>query len=79
MYGSLYGMRKTTLYLPDELKAALERAAREERRSEAELIREAISESLGRRTGPRPRAGLVASGDPDLAARADEYLDGFGQ
>ena len=26
-YGSVYGMKKTTVYLPDELKAALERAA----------------------------------------------------
>ncbi|MDP8969061.1 MAG: ribbon-helix-helix protein, CopG family [Actinomycetota bacterium] len=71
-------MRKTTVYLPDELKAALERAAAEERRSEAELIREAISVALRRRTGPRPRPGLVDSGDTTLAERVEELLEGFG-
>ncbi len=32
----MYGMKKTTVYLPDELKAALERAAAAQGRSEAE-------------------------------------------
>lgn len=71
-------MRKTTVYLPDELKAALERAAGEERRCEAELIHEAVSDALRRRTGPRPRHGLVDSGDPALAGRVEELLEGFG-
>ena len=34
------GMEKTTVYLPDELKRALRRAARSTGRSEADLIRE---------------------------------------
>ena len=40
----VYGMEKTTVYLPTQLKRALERAARSEGRSEAELIREGVAE-----------------------------------
>lgn len=65
--------RKTTLYLPDELKAAVERESRRRGCSEAEVIREAISRSVVR---PRPRAGLL-DGEP-FADRADELLAGFG-
>ena len=36
------GMEKTTVYLTDDLKAALRRSARSTGRSEAELIREGI-------------------------------------
>lgn len=36
----MYGMVKTTVYLPDELKAALKRTAKANGCSEAELIRE---------------------------------------
>jgi predicted DNA-binding protein len=35
-------MVKTTLYLPEDLKSSVERLAREEGRSEAELFREAV-------------------------------------
>jgi Arc/MetJ-type ribon-helix-helix transcriptional regulator len=79
MYGMMYGMRKTTLYLPDHLKAELERVAHEERRSEADIIREALAELLRRRTPAKPRLGIFDSGDPALAQRADELLDGFGE
>ena len=33
-------MKKTTVYLPDDLKAYIEKMAEEERRSEAEIIRD---------------------------------------
>ena len=76
-YGSVYGMKKTTVYLPDELKAALERAA--QGRSEAELVREAVRELTQRLEPPRPRLPLFSSGDPTLAERVDEELrEGFG-
>jgi hypothetical protein len=73
-------MKKTTVYLPDELKSSLERLAHESRRSEAELIREAISEKVEKRTRPRPKVPLRAEGlgDPTLAQRVDEALEGFG-
>ena len=41
MYGTMYGMTvKTTVYLPDDLKRALEVEAAASGRSEAEIIRE---------------------------------------
>ena len=39
----MYGMDKTTVYLPREMKAALARAAQRRKVSEAELIREGIA------------------------------------
>src|SRR2546422_916078 len=67
MYGMMYGMRKTTVYLPDELKAALTRTARATGRSEAELIREGVSRVTAN-DAPRPTAPLFNSGQPDLAS-----------
>lgn len=79
-YGMTYGMHRTTIYLPDELKRALTRIARREGRSEAELIREAVQEAVERRRAAAPRIPLFdrGLGDPDLARRVDEVLDGFG-
>ena len=76
----MYGMRKTTVYLPDELKAALERTARREKLSEAAIIRDAIRAALARRTGATPRIPLTGHGlgDPSAAERVDELLRGFG-
>jgi predicted transcriptional regulator len=67
-------MQRTTLYLPEDLKAAVEREARQRGVSEAEVIREAIAAAVSR---PSPRAGLFAS-DVAFADRADELLAGFG-
>lgn len=75
----MYGMKKTTVYLPDELKAALERAAASQGRSEAELIREAVRELTQRLGPPRPRLPLFRGKDPTLAERFDEELRGFGE
>ncbi len=80
-YASMYGMKRTTVYLPEALKASLERIAAAERRSEAELIREALSEALERRTPPRPQIPLLETGfgDPTVAERVDDFLnEGFG-
>lgn len=78
-YGIMYGMQKTTVYIPDELKRALARTAAARGCSEAELIREALS-ALTERTEPaQPRVPLFKSGKPRLADRADEALAGFGE
>lgn len=73
------GMEKTTVYLPDELKEALRRAARSTGRSEAELIREGIGLITGTHRIAEPRLPLFESGQPDLAERVDEHLRGFGE
>lgn len=79
MYGTIYVMRRTTVYLPDELKVALERAAATSGRSEADLIREGVRRVADATPPPRPRLPLFDSGDPTLAARTDELLSGFGE
>jgi hypothetical protein len=75
----MYGMVKTTVYMPEPLKARLTRAATESGRSEAELIREGIELVSARVSGVEPRLPLFASGQPDLAERAEEHLAGFGE
>lgn len=83
MYGATYGilsaMVKTTVYLSESLKQALRQLASQERRSEAELIREALQVAIDSRLGRRPRFPLTgrALGAP-VADRVDELLAGFG-
>ncbi|MCA1687032.1 MAG: ribbon-helix-helix domain-containing protein [Actinobacteria bacterium] len=72
-------MKKTTVYLPDDLKSALGRLASQRRRSEAELIREAVGDLIRNSETPRPRLPLFSSDDPTLAERVDEELRGFGE
>lgn len=40
-------MLKTYLYIPDELNKRISQAAKDQKKSKAEVIREALSESLG--------------------------------
>ena len=75
MGGTLYGM-KTTLYLPDDLKKAIELEASRRSASEAEVIREALRQAF-LRTRPRPSGGIIAGSEP-IAERVDELLSGFG-
>lgn len=67
-------MRKTTVYLPDDLKAAMAREAARRGVSEAQFIRSALSAAVSR---PSPRAGIFAA-EP-FAERVDELLTGFGE
>jgi len=70
-------VEKTTVYLPDDLKTAVKRAARQRGVSEAEVIRESIRAGVGG-DKPRPRGGLYSGSEP-IARRVDELLDGFGE
>ncbi|HEY7450111.1 MAG TPA: CopG family transcriptional regulator [Vicinamibacterales bacterium] len=72
-------MTKTTVYLPRELKRALKRAARQRGRSEAELLREAVSRIAGEDGAPAPRLPLFRSSGPSIAGDVDGALEGFGQ
>src|SRR6266542_1048449 len=78
-YGTMYGMVKTTVYLPDDLKLALARMARETGRSEADLIRDGIRLAVAQQQPPPPTIGILVSDDPSFAQRVDEHLDGFGR
>jgi len=75
----MYGMQKTTLYVPKELKAALSRVAAARGCSEAQLIREALRDLASRATPPSPQLPLFRSGKPRLAERIDKALAGFGE
>lgn len=72
-------MKKTTVYMPDELKRALRRAARSTGRSEADLIREGIGLVTGTHRVAEPKLPLFDSGQAGLAERVDDALGGFGE
>lgn len=74
----MYGMHKTTVYIPSDVKQALGRAAAARGVSEAELIREALRALTSKTPPPRPRLPLFKSGKPRLAERIDEALVKFG-
>jgi hypothetical protein len=71
-------MVKTTIYLPESLKAQLERTAAQTRRSEADVIREGIGLAVEKHRRPAPKSGIFASGSPSLRERMDEVMEGFG-
>jgi hypothetical protein len=78
-HDTLSGMRRTTVYLPDDLKAALERTAVAQGKSEADVIRHALVVATAEHRYPRPRLPLFHSSDPTLAERVDDELaEGFG-
>ena len=68
-------MQKTTVYLPEEIKAGVEREARLRSCSEAEVIRRAVADAVSR---PAPRPGIIP-GDSAWALEVDELLAGFGE
>ncbi|MDR1187342.1 MAG: ribbon-helix-helix domain-containing protein [Bifidobacteriaceae bacterium] len=68
---------KTTVYLPDDLKRALEVEAADRRVSEAELIREAIRSLVGDPKNELPPSGVFRGG-AGLARSVDQNLTGFG-
>ena len=72
---------KTTIYLPDELKRDIERAARDRNCSEAEVIRAAIAREVSGGAvseRPLPRFGLFRGG-PGMSEETDELLKGYGE
>jgi Arc/MetJ-type ribon-helix-helix transcriptional regulator len=70
-------MTKTTVNLPDHLKRALKRLARQRRCSEAELLREAVARLTGEAAAPAPRLPLFRSAGPSIAEDIDRALKGF--
>lgn len=69
-------MDKTTVYLPDELKAAVKRAARQRRSRSAG--NPGVHPGGGRRRQAAAARGLYAGSEP-IARRVDELLAGFGE
>lgn len=72
-------MTRTTVYLSEDAKRRLSLAARRRRRSEAELIRQAVDMLLAEEPErPRPSPPVLDL-DPSIADHVDEHLSaGFG-
>ena len=71
-------MKKTTVYLPAELKRALRRVAVARKCSEAELLREAVSRFTDDAVAAAPKVPLFRSTGPSIAEDVDRALEGFG-
>lgn len=70
---------KTTVYLPVELKRALARAAAARKRSEADLIREAVAQLTAGEAAPAPKLPLFRAKGASIAENTDRALSGFGR
>jgi predicted transcriptional regulator len=81
MYGMMYGVKRTTIYLPDEMKTAIEREAARRGVTEAEVIRGAVEKELEDRPKLRRRIFPIFSEGlgEDIAGRVDELLEGMGE
>jgi plasmid stability protein len=71
---------KTTIYVPDDIKAALRRRADAEHRSESDIIREALAEAVAGYSSRLPRKLPVPPGPTtNYAEHVDDVLaEGFG-
>jgi len=67
-------VEKTTLYLSPELRRSLHAAAVRQRRSQAELIREALTDYLGKLQ--RPSMPWIGMGEDDevSGATSEDFL-----
>lgn len=75
---NMYDMKRTTIFLDEELEHRLRSAARREGRPAAGLVREALVAYLAAREAagtPLPSiAGQFSSGHTDTSERVDELL-----
>ena len=78
----MYGVKRTTIYLNDDQKQALEAIAERTSRTEADLIREGVEQVIDvHRLRRRKPGALFALEDPvlDDPSRIEEALEGFGE
>ena len=77
MYGIMYGVKRTTVYLPDEMKDAIEREAARRGTTEAAVIRGAVTGLLERSEPPVPQLPVFPEGfGEDIAGRVNQLLAG---
>ena len=82
VYGMMYGVKRTTIYLTDAQKQGIERLAGRLTRTESELIREGVDQILdAHRVRQRKPGALFALDDPvlDDPRRVEQALAGFGE
>ena len=78
----MYGMKRTTIYLPEEMKARVEAEAARRRITEAEFIRRAVDNELHRyvlRAGIISGAGGGLNGADLTRETRHIWLKGFGE
>ena len=79
MYGTMYGVKRTTVYFPDEMKTAIEREAERRGVTEAEVIRTAVRLALERPARRNHILPAIPEGvGESIAGRAEELLDRMG-
>jgi predicted transcriptional regulator len=71
-------MVKTSVYLDDRQKQDLDRIAHITGRSQADLIREAISQVIHDHLADRPKM-RARFHDPSIVGRTEELLEGLGE
>jgi hypothetical protein len=74
-------LKKTSIYLDEELDHRLARKAAEDGMTKAEYIRRTLSNSVEKPRRPKPKSiGIIKGAVPhDLADNAEQYLDGLGE
>lgn len=79
--GRLLFVKKTSIYLEDDVDVALARRAEREGTTKAALIRSALREAAAGSMNVKPRARGAFAGPADLAENADAHLrsSGFGE
>lgn len=76
------GLKKTSIYLDEELDHALARRAAEDGVTKADLIRRTLAGAVSRPRRVKPQGvGIIKGGRTDVAANIDDYLTatGFGE
>jgi len=80
MYGTIYVVEKTTVYLTPELRRAIKRMAQLRKCREADVIRDALARLVATDPPPPPKLPLFRARGKSIAERVDEVLaDGFGR
>jgi hypothetical protein len=72
-------LKKTSIYLEEDLDARRARRAAEEGITKAEFIRRTLAGAVQRPARPKPSIGLFRSGLGDLSANDERYLEGSGE
>jgi ribbon-helix-helix CopG family protein len=73
-------LKKTSIYLDEELDHGLARRAAEEGITKAELIRRSLEGVVAKPKRPKPKGiGIIKGGPADMAVNAERYLESFGE
>ena len=75
-------LKKTSIYLDEDLDHGLARKAAEEGITKAELIRRSLEGVVHKPKRPKPKAiGIISGGPTDVSRNVDKYLreTGFGE